>query len=191
METKIQAGTVRKLPAPRKVPMTLTQALAARRSARDYSAKPIDADALSYILWAGAGKTGEGKRTVPSAMGRCEIRLYVLAADGVWRYEEDDHALVCVNTADMRAASTLDQDFVAVAPVTILCAADKARSKDIGRYLDYDAGCVGMAVQLAVTALGLASVIRGSFDPAKMTEALGTDAALAEPKMCVTVGLAQ
>ena len=47
---------------------------------------------------------------------------------------------------------------------------------------------MAMAVQLATEAQGMGSVIRGSFDAAKMTAALGEDGAAKVPVLCVTLG---
>lgn len=96
--------------------------------------------------------------------------------------------LVCVATGDKRADSTLGQDFVARAPVTLLLVADKKRGEGIESFFGTDAGCMAMAVQLATEALGMGSVIRGSFDAAKMTAALGEDGAAKVPVLCVTLG---
>ena len=53
--------------------------------------------------------------------------------------------------------------------------------------MKYDAGFCGMAAQLACVAVGLGSVVRGSFDAEKLTRALGEDAM---PLLCVTLGFA-
>ena len=61
--------------------------------------------------------------------------------------------------------------------MTLLLVADKKRGKGIESFFGTDAGCMAMAVQLATEALGMGSVIRASFDAAKMTAALGEDGA--------------
>ena len=167
--TMTSVGTVRVLPRPAAASMSLTDALASRRSVRDYAETPVTDEKLAYILWAAAGITAEdGSRTVPSAMKKNE--------------------LVCVATGDKRADSTLGQDFVLKAPVTLLLVADKKRGEGIESFFGTDAGCMAMAVQLATEALGMGSVIRGSFDAAKMTAALGEDGAAKVPVLCVTLG---
>lgn len=172
--TMTSVGTVRVLPRPAAASMSLTDALASRRSVRDYAETPVTDEKLAYILWAAAGITAEdGSRTVPSTMHKAAIDPYVI---------------VCVATGDKRADSTLGQDFVVKAPVTLLLVADKKRGEGIESFFGTDAGCMAMAVQLATEALGMGSVIRGSFDAAKMTAALGEDGAAKVPVLCVTLG---
>lgn len=187
--TQHSVGAVRALPQPALVAGTLTEALAKRRSVRDYAATPLDEAKLAYVLWAAAGITAEdGSRTTPSTMHRAALDPYVIDENGVWRYEAAENRLVCVASGDKRADSTLGQDFVAKAAVTILLVADKQKGAGIESYFPTDAGCMAMAVQLAAQAAGLGSVIRGSFDAAKMTAALGADGAAKVPVLCVTVG---
>lgn len=68
-----------------------------------------------------------------------------------------------------------------------LIAADNKKAAGIEDYVKYDAGFCGMAAQLACVAVGLGSVVRGSFDAEKLTRALGEDAT---PLLCVTLGFA-
>ncbi len=187
--TQAATGAVRALPAPAHLSVTLTEALAKRRSVRDYAETPVDEAKLAYVLWSAAGITApDGSRTTPSTMHRAAIDPYVIDADGVWRYEAAENRLVCVASGDKRADSTLGQDFVAKAAVTILLAADKKKGEGIESYFGTDAGCMAMAVQLAAQAAGLGSVIRGSFDAGKMMAALGADGAQKVPVLCVTLG---
>ena len=97
------------------------------------------------------------------------------------------NAHVCTHAGDARADSTTDQDFVKTAPVTLVIAADNKKAAGIEDYVKYDAGFCGMAAQLACVAVGLGSVVRGSFDAEKLTRALGEDAT---PLLCVTLGFA-
>lgn len=50
--TMISVGTVRVLPRPAAAVMSLTDALASRRSVRDYAETPVTDEKLAYILWA-------------------------------------------------------------------------------------------------------------------------------------------
>ena len=115
------------------------------------------------------------------------MTAYVLDSEGVWRYDPVKNALVCMHAGDARADSTTDQDFVKTAPVTLVIAADNKKAAGIEDYVKYDAGFCGMAAQLACVAVGLGSVVRGSFDAEKLTRALGEDAT---PLLCVTLGFA-
>ncbi len=99
------AGEVRrKLPAPdRKGGMPLMASMAARRSDHRPGPKTPDERALSTVLWAAWGRSGQGMRTVPTARNRQQMLLYAVLPDGVWRYE-DDHSLSLVLPGDRRSA---------------------------------------------------------------------------------------
>ena len=175
-----------KLPDPIPMVTSLTQALGKRRSRREFSAKPLSPALLSTLLWSAAGISSEtGLRTVPSAMDSREIVVFV--------FDDAENATLTQTTeGDKRPETTLGQIFVAKAPVTLLFAADTTRCEKINgtrleRCLCVDTGCMTMAGQLAATALGLASVPRASFDPARITPLLGSDGRFT-PIMALTVG---
>ena len=170
-----------KLPDPIPMVTSLTQALGKRRSRREISAKPLSPALLSTLLWSAAGISSEtGLRTVPSAMDSREIVVFVFDEQGVWFYDAENATLTQTTEGDKRPETTLGQFFVAKAPVTLLFAADTTRCEKIN-------GCMTMAGQLAATALGLASVPRASFDPARITPLLGSDGRFT-PIMALTVG---
>ena len=159
-----------------------------RGDVRELSDQKVDASILAHVLWCTCGtSSAEGKLTVPTTMDRREMTAYVLDSEGVWRYDPVKTALVCTHAGDARADSTTDQDFVKTAPVTLVIAADNKKAAGIEDYVKYDAGFCGMAAQLACVAVGLGSVVRGSFDAEKLTRALGEDAM---PLLCVTLGFA-
>ena len=186
-------NTVRLLPHPIPMVTSLTQVLAKRRSHREYSNKALDDTILSTLLWSCAGLTEDsGKRTVPSAMDCREIVVFLFDATGVWFYEAESNALKLISEGDQRAATTLGQDFVKKAPVTLVLASDESRcEKLVGsrkeRCCAVDAGCIVQAGQLAATALGLVSVARASFDTQTLARHLG-DAKRFTPVMALTVG---
>lgn len=161
----LKIGDVRELPAPIAADMKLIAAVGQRRSVREFSDQKVDASILAHVLWCTCGtSSAEGKLTVPTTMDRREMTAYVLDSEGVWRY-----------------------DPVKNAPVTLVIAADNKKAAGIEDYVKYDAGFCGMAAQLACVAVGLGSVVRGSFDAEKLTRALGEDAT---PLLCVTLGFA-
>lgn len=185
--------TQRLLPHPIPMVTPLTEALAKRRSRRDFAEKTVDDAALSTLLWACAGITDDaGKRTVPSAMDCREIVVFVFDAKGVWFYDAKKNSLVLVNEGDVRASTTLGQDFVEKAPVTLVFANDETHCERIvgsrkEKCLAVDAGCMVEAGQLTCAALGLASVARASFDGSFVAPLLG-DAKRFTPVMALTVG---
>ncbi len=186
-------NTSRLLPHPIPMVTPLTEVLAKRRSRREFAAKNLDDAVLSTLLWACAGLTEDsGKRTVPSAMDCREIVVFVFDAKGVWLYEAQKNALTLVGEGDVRGSTTLGQDFVKTAPVTLVFANDETHCEKIvgsrkEKCLAVDAGCMVEAGQLACAALGLASVARASFDVSFVASLLG-DAKRYTPVMALTVG---
>ena len=82
-------------------PLDLRDAVASRRSIRAFSREPISLSALSYLLWASAGVTGEDimYRAVPSAGALHPVDTYLAVQQveglsvGIWRYHPELHAL--------------------------------------------------------------------------------------------------
>lgn len=172
-----------KLPAP---VMTggkpLMEALAARRSMREYSAKALSQQVLSNLLWAAAGvnRPASGKRTVPSARDWREIDIYVTLPEGVYRYDATDHVLVPVRKDDLRAATGM-QDFVGQAPVNLVYVADLSRMEGAdpeqqSLYAAADTGFIAQNVYLFCASEGLAAVVRGSVDREALAVKLGLGA---------------
>jgi nitroreductase len=159
------------LPAPRRDgSMPLFQALNARRSVREYSARPLPLQVLSGLLWAafGVNRPASGDRTAPSWRHSIEIEIYVTTAEGVWRYEPKAHRLLPHMQGDIRA-QTGTQDFPATAPVNLVYVADRTRMGDSPReeqrlYAFTDTGFIGQNVYLFCASEGLATVFRGSVD---------------------------
>ena len=89
MMTSNAAAVEKNLPEPDKNGgMPLMEALNSRRSGKSFEAKAVDEQTLSNILWAAYGvNDGEGRRTIPTAMNKKELNVYVADAGGVWLYE--------------------------------------------------------------------------------------------------------
>jgi SagB-type dehydrogenase family enzyme len=155
-------------------PFPLVRAIALRRSIRSFSSEPISASDLGMLLWSCQGITdeAEGFRAAPSAGGIFPIHTYVILPEGVFRYAPREHALAPMMDRDIRSAlarASLDQQFIAAAPLTIGLAGDRRLvSRRYGerarRYLDMEAGHIAQNLHLMAVALGLGSVAVGAFD---------------------------
>jgi SagB-type dehydrogenase family enzyme len=157
----------------------LMQALSERRSTREFSRQALPAQTLSNLLWAAAGvnRTGEGKRTAPSARNWQEIDIYVTTADGAYRYDPVAHALRLTVARDVRALTGV-QDFPAQAPVNLVYVANLQRMSDAAQeqqefYAATDTGFIAQNVYLYCASEGLATVVRGSVDRDALAKALG------------------
>ena len=171
------------LPAPRsKGGKPLIEALALRRSTREYAARPLPPQVLSDLLWAAFGvNRPSGDRTAPYWRHIMVIDVYVALADGVWLYEPKQHVLVPHLRVDIRA-QTGQQDFVGAAPLNLIYVAHGERMQDIAPqerrlYASVDTGFIGQNVYLFCASEGLATVFRGAVDYAKLdrTMHLGKD----------------
>ena len=165
---------------------TLTQALAARRSRRQYGDGDIDLRHLAQLLWAAQGSTGDGRQcTAPSAGAQYPMETRVVAgrvedlAAGVYRYRAASHQLEALLDGDLRqqlcAAALEEQPWVAQAALVLALVADveamqlhfaeqPPRGERGERYVYLEAGAMAQNIALQATALGLGAVLVGGFD---------------------------
>jgi SagB-type dehydrogenase family enzyme len=175
--------TVVELPAPDlNGPLSLEQTLDERRSVREYATTPLTMDEIGQLLWAGQGITddGTGYRTTPSAGARYPLELYAVTATDLMHYIPAGHRVE--QRADTTTLAALPdtafgQDFVGSAPLVVVIAADPARTEQeygamAGDLVNLEAGHAAQNVLLQATALGLAAVPVGGFDPAAVARLL-------------------
>lgn len=191
------------LPAPRlSSPMSIEEALRARRSVRQWREDALPLADVAQVLWAAQGVTdSDGGRAAPSAGALYPLELHVLAgrvdglAPGHWRYVPRTHSLVSVADGDRRAQlaeACRGQDWVALAPVVLVtCGVEARTSARYGararRYVEIEAGCVAQDVALQSVALGLGTVVVGAFDDAALARVLSLPAGEA-PLLVMPVG---
>ncbi len=155
--------------------MSLEQAIAQRRSLRDFRNEALTPQQISQLLWAAQGITGEGHgrrfRAAPSAGALYPIEVYAVKADGVFLYKPDEHALEPWMSQDLRSqlsAVALNQPWVAAAPVNLVFTAVHERvTRKYGqrgvRYSLIEVGHIAENVHLQAVAMGLGSVPVGAF----------------------------
>lgn len=107
--------------------MALMEALAARRSSREFAPDALPLPLLAGLLWAAFGvNRPDGGRTAPTALNAQEIDLYVAMPAGAYRYDATKNVLVLVAAADVRRVTGY-QDFVDEAPLDLVYVADHTR----------------------------------------------------------------
>ncbi|MBM3957868.1 MAG: SagB/ThcOx family dehydrogenase, partial [Gemmatimonadetes bacterium] len=81
--------------------VSLEQALAQRRSVREYTGEPVTLEEVSQLLWAAQGQTADwGARTAPSAGALYPLETYLVAGNvsgleqGLYRYRPGEHDLL-------------------------------------------------------------------------------------------------
>lgn len=160
---------------------SLETAMKRRRSVREFTSRAVSLEIVGQLLWAGQGITDDaGHRTAPSAGARYPIELYAITAESVLHYLPEGHAVerrdddrVLEQLADM----SFGQEFVADAPLVIAIVAEPSRTEaEYGAVaealVDREAGHVAQNLLLQATALDLASVPVGGFEPGRVGELL-------------------
>ncbi len=177
--------------------VSLEEALARRRSVRQFSSEPIKRSQISQLAWAGQGITEpqRGLRTAPSAGATYPIELLFATPEGLFIYRPADHSLMQIGNQDIRnalAAAASMAESVAGAGCDIIVAGsfrkltdqfkDKART-----YLHMEAGHIAQNIQLQAVCLGLGSVAVGGFDTNQVRKVCKLTRTL-EPLYIICVG---
>jgi SagB-type dehydrogenase family enzyme len=171
-----------KLPAPHTTgAVSLNEALATRRSVREFTSAALTWDEIGQLLWAAQGVTHEeDKRTAPSAGATYPLELYVATADGVFHYRPSRHEVIRVGGRDVRREvrrAAGGQDAID-APVLFVFAAVPARTAArygdrAMRYVHIEVGHAAQNLLLEAAALGLGAVPVGAFSDAELHGILG------------------
>jgi SagB-type dehydrogenase family enzyme len=185
------------LPGPRlESDFSVEQAMAKRRSHRNYVKSAISSAELSQVLWAAYGITKVdqsravfrgGFRTAPSAGATYPLEIYAVVGKvkgleaGIYRYIPDGHRLVLEHEGDFReelARAALNQEMIADAPVSLFYSAvfDRTMQRygERGRlrYVPMDLGHSAQNVYLQAEALGLGTCAIGAFNDTRVTEVM-------------------
>jgi SagB-type dehydrogenase family enzyme len=154
--------------------VSLEEALARRRSVRQFSSEPVKRSQISQLAWAGQGITEpqRGLRTAPSAGAIYPIELLFTTQDGIFVYRPADHSLLQIADQDIRtmlATAASGSESVASAGCNIIVAGavrkltdqykDKART-----YMHMEAGHIAQNILLQAVCLNLGAVTVGGFD---------------------------
>ena len=178
------------LPAPLlKGEVSLEEAVSRRRSRRGFKATPLTLQQVAQVLWAAQGITSPGGlRAAPSAGALYALELYVAVggreagglAAGVYHYDPQHHALEPTLEGDVRptlARLAVGQTFLAETPLALVITAEYERiSQRYGdraaRYVHMEVGHAAQNVYLQAEALGLGTVVVGSFQDEAVSQAL-------------------
>lgn len=158
--------------------MPLMEAIAKRRSMREFSRRELPLPLLANLLWAANGlNRPDGGRTAPSAMNAQEIDIYVALASGAYLYDAKANQLQLVAGSDVRRVTGY-QDFVDEAPLDLVYVADHSRMKLVPvssreSFASAAAGAISQNVYLFAAGNGLATVIRAWIDREAIANALG------------------
>ena len=190
----VAVGTEIALPAPRlKGPVSVEETLARRRSVRQFAPRELTMAEISQLAWSAQGITDEktGHRTVPSAMARYPLELYLVTPQWAAHYVPQGHKLVVVAVGDKRAELS-GQAAVKNAPLTMVIAGEYERLRISNkaaaeRFTIIEAGHAAQSIHLQAVALGLVSVPVGGYEDAAVIKALALPAGVT-PLLLVPVG---
>lgn len=173
------AGRVVNLPPPPAAgAMSLQEALARRRSVREFAPGALTLEELSQLVWAAQGATAPERRTAPSPGATYPLEAYVVVGEvkslaaGVYRYRTDMHRLELVADGDIRlpvADAAVGQTWISKAAIVVVIAAVFERTtahygKRGEHYVYVEAGHVAQNLLLQATALGLGARPVGAFN---------------------------
>jgi SagB-type dehydrogenase family enzyme len=157
--------------------MSLTEALATRRSVRAFSPTPLSKAELSQILWAAQGITDkQGHRTAPSASAQYYVHVYAASAEGLFEYIPSGHQLQKLSGEDLRSKFSA-QPSVNHAPTVLVIAGEYERAISRSgpergpRVVLLEAGHIAENVLLQAVALGFGAVPVGGIEPKDVQKA--------------------
>ncbi|MDO8263459.1 MAG: SagB/ThcOx family dehydrogenase [Gallionella sp.] len=165
-------------PPPSAGTVSLEDALARRRSVREFAPGALTLAEVSRLAWAAQGVTAPERRTAPSAGATYPLEVYLVAGDvenlaaGVYRYRPDGHRLELVADGDIRlplADAALGQTWISKAAMVVVIAAVFERTtshygKRGERYVHMEAGHAAQSLLLQAAALGLGARPVGAFN---------------------------
>lgn len=193
LPTVVAADTVQ-LPKPDfKGKISVEQAMAQKKSVREFGSKPLSLAEISQLLWAANGNltvdavTSATTKVVPSAGGLYPLEVFVVCgkdsvtglSEGVYQYNAAANTLINLGTGDSRlalASACLSQMWMARAPVMLVIGATFARTTvKYGatgtQYVLMEAGNANQNVYLQAESLGLKVSTVGAFQAGQVIAA--------------------
>lgn len=155
-------NAVIKLPEPN-MSDPLLNMLSNRQSTREFNAEQqIYNNTLSDILWAayGINRKDEDKRTIPTAMNKQDLEIYVIKKDGAYLYNAKNNTLTQITKKNLFEYFTRSQAFVENASV-ILLYTTKEYQEDISAM---HAGSAYQNVAIYCAEHNIGNVIKGSME---------------------------
>lgn len=175
----------------------VSEAIADRRSRREFGDDPLTPAELGQLLWAAQGITERRPaagdyRAAPSAGATYPLELFAVVGTsgvegfepGVYHYDPDRHELELVEPGDVQAdlrRIAVDQAWVGAAAVdVVVTGVDERTTQRYGnrgrlRYVPMEAGHAGENIYLQAESLGLATVAVGAFRDDALRDLLGVD----------------
>ncbi len=180
--------------------MPVRDAIAARRSVREFSDAPLSREELSFLLWATQGITAiqrddNGRivqqfRAAPSAGARYPLETYIAVnrvaglAPGLYRYRPNEHELIVVREASALPAklqtACYGEPFIGEAAVVFIWSAIPYRTEWKYAYISHrmiaiEAGHVCENLYLATESIGAGTCGVMAYHQPRVDELIGAD----------------
>jgi nitroreductase len=150
----------------------LMQAIARRKSDREFETRNLSLKHLSEVLWVANGiNRANGKRTVPSSMGRYPLQTYAVLANGIYFYNPVKHQLEPLVKGDFRSLAG-KQTFVDTAPLNLLFIAKGKTAADNFIPAIEDSGYCCQNVYLYCASEGMKCVVRAGAKEVELLKAM-------------------
>ena len=145
--------------------VSFEEALAKRRSVRQFTDQQLKPAQIGQLAWAAQGITEpqRGLRTAPSAGATYPIKLYFATQDGLFVYRPEEHSLEQISNVDARGrlgATKAACNIIFTGSERNLAAKFRGEAK---KYMLLEAGHIAQNIQLQAVCLGLGSVVNGGF----------------------------
>jgi SagB-type dehydrogenase family enzyme len=181
VSTKSPSSIISLPPADTSGSLPLEQAIASRRSRREFASTPLTMGQVGQLLWAAQGITEENgpRRTAPSPRQAYLLDIYALGPPGLLHYLPEGHRVEVLDERDLRSqvADALGKDPVRDGALAIVVAAKESFKALFGarweRSSALEAGHAAQNVLLQATALGLVAVPVGTVDDGRVRDILG------------------
>ena len=157
--------------------MPLMEALANRKTNRDFTQDELTSQQLSNLLWAASGvNRPDGKRTAPTARNAQEIEIYVLNKEGAYLFMPKEHELKLIAVGDHRKSGASQERFQEC-PLMLIFVANYDKMEGfseeaLSMYGGTDTGNISQNVYLYCASEGLATCALGSIHREKLQELL-------------------
>jgi len=168
---------IKLLPPQKKGGMPLMEALANRKTNREFSAQELTSQQLSNLLWAASGvNRSDGKRTAPTARNAQQIEIYVMNKWGVYLYLPKEHVLHLIAEGDFRKES-VSQEHFQECPLILIYVANYDKMQGFSEesklmYEGTDTGFISQNVYLYCASEGLSTCVIGSIYRDKLQKLL-------------------
>ena len=177
LSLSINAQDIKLLPPQTSGGMPLMEALANRKTNRDFTQEELTPQQLSDLLWAAAGvNRPDGKRTAPTARNAQQIEIYVLTKEGAYLYLPQEHVLQLIAAGDHRTSGASQERFQDC-PLMLIFVANYDKMEGFSEeskvlFSGTDTGNISQNVYLYCAQEGLATCALGSIHRDKLQELL-------------------